>query len=63
MVSCPLVCREQDADGFIGDTAPLTFGGRPSDPSWGAAFPSLTFYLYRYHSRPTLNIPTLHIIC
>ncbi|KAM3577999.1 hypothetical protein VYU27_000102 [Nannochloropsis oceanica] len=36
----------QDAAGQIGDTAPFSIGGRPADPSWGSAFPSLVYFLY-----------------
>lgn len=37
----------QNEEGQISDTAPYTFGGRPADPSWGSAFPSLVFFLYK----------------
>lgn len=37
----------QNEEGQISDTAPFTFGGRPADPSWGSAFPSLVYFLYK----------------
>lgn len=37
----------QNEAGQIADTAPFTFGGRPADPSWGSAFPSLVYFLYK----------------
>lgn len=46
--ACQFYIPTQNEDGQIADTAPFTFGGRPADPSWGSAFPSLVYYLYKY---------------
>ena len=40
------IADTQDAAGQISDTAPFALGGRPADPSWGSAFPSLVYFLY-----------------
>lgn len=50
----------QNEKGEVTDTAPLTFGSQPADPSWGSAFPSLVYFLWRYTPRdnaPILETP------
>jgi alpha-L-rhamnosidase len=39
----------QDKDGTITDTVPYIWGQRPADPAWGAAYPLLCWYMYRYY--------------
>lgn len=46
------ICDTQNEVGQIADTAPFTFGGRPADPSWGSALPSLVFYLFKATGDP-----------
>jgi alpha-L-rhamnosidase len=38
----------QDNEGTITDTVPHIWGQRPADPAWGAAYPLLCWYMYRY---------------
>jgi len=44
------IIDEQKEEGSVGDTVPLTFGGNPSDPAWGSAFPSLSLWNSQYYS-------------
>eukprot|EP00026_Physarum_polycephalum_P001347 Phypoly_transcript_01348.p1 GENE.Phypoly_transcript_01348~~Phypoly_transcript_01348.p1 ORF type:complete len:1101 (+),score=156.84 Phypoly_transcript_01348:66-3368(+) len=44
-----LIQDEQDAAGTLTDTTPFTFGSRPADPAWGAAYPSILYWLWKYH--------------
>ena len=39
----------QGEDGSIPDTVPHRFGRKQGDPAWGAAYPLLCWYLYRYY--------------
>jgi len=39
----------QDKEGTITDTVPHIWGQRPADPAWGAAYPLLCWYMYRYY--------------
>ncbi len=39
----------QDHEGTITDTVPHIWGQRPADPAWGAAYPLLCWYMYRYY--------------
>jgi alpha-L-rhamnosidase len=39
----------QDDEGSITDTVPHIWGQRPADPAWGAAYPLLCWYMYRYY--------------
>jgi hypothetical protein len=52
----PLAVVLQNEKGEVTDTAPLTFGSQPADPSWGSAFPSLVYFLWRY--TPHANAPS-----
>lgn len=44
----------QGKDGTIADTVPHIWGQRPSDPAWGAAYPLICWYMYRYYGDETL---------
>jgi alpha-L-rhamnosidase len=44
-----LIQDEQGTDGTLTDTTPFTFGARPADPAWGAAYPSILYWLWKYH--------------
>lgn len=39
----------QDPDGTITDTVPHTWGGRPADPAWGAAYPRICWFMYEHY--------------
>lgn len=34
-------------DGSVADTTPHTFGGYPSDPAWGTAYPGIVYSTWR----------------
>lgn len=40
---------EQDAAGALSDTSPWTFGSEPADPAWGSAYPSILYWVWKYH--------------
>ncbi len=39
----------QGGDGSLTDTVPLRYGGRPSDPAWGTAYPELCWQMWRHY--------------
>ncbi len=39
----------QDKKGSLTDTVPHIWGHRPADPAWGAAYPLLCWYMFRYY--------------
>ncbi len=39
----------QGEDGSLTDTVPLRYGGRPSDPAWGTAYPELCWQMWRHY--------------
>jgi alpha-L-rhamnosidase len=40
---------EQNSAGAVADTSPWTFGGEPSDPAWGSAYPSILYWTWKYY--------------
>jgi hypothetical protein len=44
-----LIQDEQDINGTLTDTVPWTFGSRPADPAWGAAYPSILYWMWKYY--------------
>ena len=52
-----LMTDEQDAAGSIPDVVPFyRFGGRPSDPNWGIAYPQNINVLYQYYGASMVEI-------
>ncbi len=39
----------QGQDGSLADTVPLRYGGQPSDPAWGTAYPELCWQMWRHY--------------
>jgi alpha-L-rhamnosidase len=39
----------QGNDGSLSDTVPLRYGGQPSDPAWGTAYPELCWQMWRHY--------------